>query len=715
MNKSVPATTTHGLEATPESEVTLQEAHRALMGVLIGADALNPAGSVDPQRAREIAQQLCGDLGEVGDESWAKAAELLKALPSADIFSLGILLETELSRLADKKTRTSEYLRLEQRRRAVFTTLLENLGCDFSIPYASSFLAHYCIQEYFEEGEVVDYDQLRQRVERSLDALVDTSQANFLDKLKAAIANYLESKELKPAERALAAEYAVRDIEMIALVGDWVNIRAAMTKVVEAQANDTFTTADIPALIPALREAAQAVSTQKLDLEATNFKQDLTELEELFAAHLAQGPMSKEEAATIINDGQFYMYELNIGNPGLYGQYPSEAMFQAVVADITKCSGYEHHAGAERVKELAAEFYNLYFQNQNANMPERAITPREIVVGNGASEVIQIFLEALVENGENAIGTSPIYPLYSSIMGKMGEELKTITLDVTEEGGVKKWKFDVEGLAALIDFNTKVLCINSPNNPTGAIFSRESLEAILDLAEEYGLFVISDEIYCEDLYDEQAQSEFCSMGSLAYERGVPTVVISGISKGLGKAAGWRCGWGVFIDRDHKADKVFDAANTVAKARLCPNTLGQRGAIPVLKDLVDYEQRIAGNLEAGSAEPIDRSDLDTLAHLDHLKELTGQQKDAMYEAFNQGPLSMPKPDGAYYGFFQVEGIDNFEDEKRFARELLIQKRVHLVPGQGFEFPRPGWFRVVFLDTAERIKESGQIVKEFAEGF
>jgi len=661
-------------QALPLSVGTVSDAYRDIMQLLVTEQAMSPTGSINPGRARELVGKIF--KAPPTSERWRQAASLLQSLGPADLIALGGLLEDELLRRSTKADRRTQYLRLEQGRRRVFTDLLENLqgqvedfeSFKINIPYAASFLAQYCFEEYFEDGAVIDYEKLWKRVEPTLDALIDipapegTPEEVFLHKLQAAIHTYLATKELEPAKRALDAEYAVRDIEMIALITDWGEVRAALIKTVDGQAAETFGREDVPTLVGALRAQAEAVVTQKLELAETDFDDDLVAVQTKFEDHIGEhGSLSKEDAVAIVED-QFYLYKLNIGNPGIYNQYPSDEMIKTIVGGVKACSAYDHHAGAKDVKELAAEFYNLYLHNQNAAMPVDYLTLHNIVVGNGASEVIEMFLTALVENGENAIGTSPIYPLYSSVMGKLGEELKTVTLDVTDQGEVKRWEFDVEGLKALIDFNTKVLCINSPNNPTGAVFSRESLEAILDLAEEYGLFVISDEIYCEDLYDDEAQEKFCSMGSLAYERGVPAVIISGISKGLGKAAGWRCGWGVFIDRDNKAGKIFDAANTVATARLNPNTLGQRGAVPVLEDLIKYERRVAANIEADSTEAIDRSDLETLHHLDKLRALTGTQKDAMYEAFNVGPLSMPKPDGAYYGFFKVEGIDDFEAEK-----------------------------------------------------
>lgn len=649
-------------------------------------------------------------------------ANKLLRLPRQDLMRITSWLERELVRIKGERAQDELIEVQERKRQECAQKLLEETLPDaykyVKIGYAASYLANQCIGTFLPEDEnnvpenfiklLNDEIYLEEEVDSKPNEPIEKW---FLRRLAQAIKEFNAKKELKPARRALDAEYPVRDQERIDIEKDWEMLANELVK--EFQIEKEFTISDLVLIREKLRNRfdINSVALKQLPLNEIDLEKNLDQIQQkLISLFKNKRTITNKEIIEIIEQ-HFHIYKFNIGNPGFFGQYPSPEMIQAVAERLEKDSGYGDQMGEKHYREKIAEFYDIYLKNKGAKMPP--IDKDNIIIGAGASEIIEFFILAGLEGGDQAVGTSPIYPLYPSLMKMIGRRLNASPLKCDNDKN--EWIFDLEDFEMRINVHTKYIFLNSPNNPTGAIFDKETIRRIFEIAKEYNLFIISDEIYAGDIYEEEDNEKFCSVGELAYEMGVPALIVNGLSKGYGKAAGWRIGWGVLIDKDEKIKDILKiTSSSLAADRLCPNVPCEAGIAVIMDDLIKFEERKAQAIANGkNIKDIDISDLTTLQHLNKLKEITKNQREAAMEGFNEGPLSLVLPQGAYYGFFKIDGIDSQEEEKEFARQLLIKKRVHIVPGGGFEYPEAGYFRMVFLAHEDVILEGARIIREFAK--
>ena len=359
----------------------------------------------------------------------------------------------------------------------------------------------------------------------------------------------------------------------------------------------------------------------------------------------------------------YEIISLNIGNPGAFGLRTPETMRLAMIENLAEADGYCHQKGIFPAREA------VVMQQQARGVT--GVTAEEVFIGNGVSELINLVLRALLDDGDEVLVPSPDYPLWSAAVTLNGG--RAVHYPCRPESGFVP---DPEQIARLITPRTRALVIINPNNPTGAVYPRAVLETLARLAERSGLVVFSDEIYDQMVYDG---AEFIPMATLVHETLCAT--LSGLSK-VYRACGYRVGWAVFSGQTRAAAEYLAAIDLLSSLRLCSNVLAQwavqtaLGGYQSIRDLVSpggrlYESR--------------RTIHGAVSHSRFLR---------LKEA----------PQGAMYAFI---GVDTAElpafDDQRFALDLLEQKHVLVAPGVSFNVPYRNHFRITSLPDSATLQE------------
>lgn len=358
--------------------------------------------------------------------------------------------------------------------------------------------------------------------------------------------------------------------------------------------------------------------------------------------------------------------KLNIGNPGLFGFRMPGSMRVAIVENLHQADPYSHQKGIFPAREA------VVMQQQNRGVMD--VTADDVFIGNGVSELIMLAMRALLNPGDEVLVPSPDYPLWTASVVIHGA--KAVHYPCRPERGFVPDPAEIE---SLITDKTRALVVINPNNPTGAVYSREVLQALADIAERHHLVFCADEIYDEMLYDE---AEFVPAATLA--RHGLCLTFGGLSK-IYRACGLRVGWLVFSgEREHARDFI-DAVEMLASLRLCSNVPGQyavQTALGGYQSIFDLT-RPGGRLHASRQAVLDA---------------VGRSK----------YLSVMPPRGAMYGFIRVHaerlpgGLAAFDDQA-FALDLLQQKHVLVAPGSSFNVPYRDHFRVTLLPDADEIAD------------
>ncbi len=358
----------------------------------------------------------------------------------------------------------------------------------------------------------------------------------------------------------------------------------------------------------------------------------------------------------------YEIISMNIGNPGLFGFRTPETMRMAMIENLPSSEAYCHQKGIFPAREA------VVMQQQERGVLN--VTAEHVFMGNGVSELIDLTLRALLNDGDEVLIPSPDYPLW--------------TAAVTLNGGrpvhypcppQKRFHPDLEVLASLITSRTRAIVIINPNNPTGAVYSREALESMVALAEQHNLVIFSDEIYDGMVYDD---AEFIPIAPLVKNTLCGT--FSGLSK-VYRACGFRVGWVVFNGTNDLAKDYLQGLDLLASLRLCSNVPGQwgvqtaLGGYQSLKDLIRpsgrlYESRLA------VIRGVDARDC----------------------------LSRVVPEGSMYAFIgaDTDKLPGFDDQD-FAMELLETQHVLVAPGSSFNVDYRNHFRVTILPEAKVIDE------------
>jgi alanine-synthesizing transaminase len=358
--------------------------------------------------------------------------------------------------------------------------------------------------------------------------------------------------------------------------------------------------------------------------------------------------------------------KLNIGNPGAFGFRMPGSMRVAVVENLHQADPYSHQKGIFPAREA------VVMQQQNRGVMD--VTADDVFIGNGVSEMIMLAMRALLNPGDEVLVPSPDYPLWTASVVIHGA--KAVHYPCRPERGFVPDPAEIE---ALVTERTRALVIINPNNPTGAVYSREVLAALAGIAERRHLVLCADEIYDEMLYDG---AEFVPLAALA--RQALCLTFSGLSK-VYRACGLRVGWLVFSgEREHARDYI-QAVELLASLRLCSNVPGQFAVQTALgghQSIFDLT-RPGGRLHATRAA------------------MLGAVASSRW-------LSVIPPQGAMYAFIRVHadrlpgGLAAFDDQA-FALDLLERKHVLVAPGSSFNVPYRDHFRVTLLPDADQMAD------------
>ena len=291
----------------------------------------------------------------------------------------------------------------------------------------------------------------------------------------------------------------------------------------------------------------------------------------------------------------------------------------------------------------------------------------------GVSEAVEICLSALVNLGENVLTPNPEYPLYSAVLAKLGAPPNSYQLD--EDRG---WEPDLEDLQRKISPSTRGIVVINPNNPTGAVCSRSTLEAIAELARRHNLVIFSDEIYDKLILDDDPHT---SLASLAPD--VPVVTLSGLSKAY-LVPGWRVGWGIVSGDPGAVKSYVEGIHKLLRARLCSNHPQQYAVKPALEGPQDHLAEVRGKLRS--------------------------RRDLTVHWCNSTPrVSCVRPRGAFYAFPRLE---IGEADEQFVKQLLAEKQVLVVHGSGFgQAPGTRHFRIVFLPDEATLTRAYEGIQAF----
>jgi alanine-synthesizing transaminase len=378
------------------------------------------------------------------------------------------------------------------------------------------------------------------------------------------------------------------------------------------------------------------------------------------------GPLY-EKAKEIELTGQ-HVTKLNIGNPAPFGFNAPKEVIEHLIQNLHHAQGYSDHKGLISAREAVKRYY------QSKGIAN--IHTDDIFLGNGVSDLIMSAVQSLLNDGDEVLVPAPDYPLWTASVRFAGGKAVHYLCDEASE-----WFPDLDDIRSKITSRTKAIVIINPNNPTGAVYSKELLQELVQLAAEHDLVVFSDEIYDKILYDGV---EFNSTATISDQ--ILCVTFSGLSKNY-LAAGFRAGWMLVSGAKKSAKGYINGLNTMASLRVCPNVPAQ------------YVVEVA---------------LEGHQTIDDLVLPTGRlglQRALSYEKLIAIPgITCVKPKGAFYLFPKLDLKKfNIKDDQQFAMDLLDESHVLLVPGSGFNYTNPDHFRIVYLP--EQV-ELGQTMDKLA---
>ncbi|HEY1641323.1 MAG TPA: pyridoxal phosphate-dependent aminotransferase [Streptosporangiaceae bacterium] len=366
--------------------------------------------------------------------------------------------------------------------------------------------------------------------------------------------------------------------------------------------------------------------------------------------------------------------KLNLGNPAPFGLHAPDAVIRDVVQNIGEAQGYSDARGIHAGRLAVAQAFE---RNGVAG-----VTPDDVVLGNGVSELIVMALQALLDPGDEVLVPSPDYPLWTGAINLCGGRAVHYRCDEAES-----WNPDVEHVAAQITGRTRALVIINPNNPTGAVYSRRTLTGLLELARRHGLLVLTDEIYDQILYEE---AEHLPAAALAPDLVVLT--LGGLSKTY-RLAGFRSGWLVISGPRHQAADYLDGLELLANMRMCANVPAQYA----IQTALGGEHSIGHLLEPGG----------------RLRD----QRDFAWQKMTQIPgVDCVRPAGALYLFPRLDpDVYKIIDDQQMVIDLLEQQHMLLTHGTGFNLPTTDHLRLVFLAPVATLDDAIGRLASFLDGY
>ena len=369
-----------------------------------------------------------------------------------------------------------------------------------------------------------------------------------------------------------------------------------------------------------------------------------------------RGPIM-QEAKRLEEEGH-QILKLNIGNPAPFGFEAPDEILVDVIKNLPTAQGYCDSKGLFSARKAIVQYYQEH--------DIRDMTVEDVYIGNGVSELIVMAMQALLNTGDEVLVPAPDYPLWTAAVTLAGGKAVHYLCDEAAD-----WNPDIEDIRKKISSNTKAIVVINPNNPSGAVYSKDLLLDIVQVARENNLLIFADEIYEKILYDDAMHHH---MAALAPD--LLTVTFNGLSKTY-RVAGFRQGWMVLNGPKKHAKSYIEGLDMLATMRLCANVPMQHAIQTALGGYQSINELIA---------PTGR---------------LYQQRDAAWEALNSIPgVSCTKPKGALYMFPKVDiKRFNIHNDVKMVLDFLLQEKVLLVQGTGFNWPHPDHFRIVTLPRVD----------------
>jgi len=385
-----------------------------------------------------------------------------------------------------------------------------------------------------------------------------------------------------------------------------------------------------------------------------------------------RGPVL-EKARQMEEDGH-KIIKLNIGNLAVFGLEPPDEIVQDMIRNLPDAAGYTDSKGLFAPRKAVVHYCQ---EKQIAG-----VTVDDVYLGNGASELIVMAMNALLNDGDEVLLPAPDYPLYTAAVSLSSGRPVHYLCDEKND-----WLPDIADIRAKITPRTKAIVVINPNNPTGALYPESILREIVQVAREHELIVFADEIYDKTLFDGNTHTSIASLADDVF-----FVTFNGLSKNY-RSCGYRAGWMVVSGEKKHAKDYIEGLNMLASMRLCANTPGQLaiqtalGGYQSIKDLVAPSGRLC------------------------------RQRDLAYEMLSAIPgVSVVKPKAALYMFPRLDPkMYPIEDDQQFAYELLAEEKVLIVQGSGFNWPGTDHFRLVFLPNSDDLAEAIGRIGRFLDGY
>ena len=381
-----------------------------------------------------------------------------------------------------------------------------------------------------------------------------------------------------------------------------------------------------------------------------------------------RGPVV-EEADRMIADG-VHILKLNIGNPAPFGFTAPEEVIRDMMRNLPETEGYSDSKGLFPARKAIMQYCQL---KKISN-----VEIGDIYTGNGVSELITMCMQGLLDNGDEVLVPMPDYPLWTASIALAGGTPVHYICDEEAE-----WYPDIDDIKSKITSRTKAIVIINPNNPTGALYPKELLEEIVEVARQNNLIIYSDEIYDRLVMDGL---EHIPIATLAPDLFV--VTLNGLSKSH-RVAGFRVGWMVLSGDKSHVKGYIEGLNMLSSMRLCSNVLSQQ----IIQTALGGYQSVDELLLPGGR--------------------IYEQREYIYNAINDIPgLSAVKPKAAFYIFPKIDTKRfNILDDEKFVLDFLHEHHILLVHGGGFNWSQPDHFRIVYLPKMDDLKQTAKKMREF----
>ena len=385
-----------------------------------------------------------------------------------------------------------------------------------------------------------------------------------------------------------------------------------------------------------------------------------------------RGPVLKQ-AMKLEDEGQRIL-KLNIGNPAQFGFEAPEEVLMDVIKNLPNSQGYCDSKGLFSARKAVMQHYQA--------KGLLSLDTDDIYIGNGVSELIVMAMQSLLNNGDEILVPAPDYPLWTAAANLSGG--KAVHYICDEESN---WFPDIDDIKSKITSRTKGIVLINPNNPTGAVYSKDLLEQIVELARQHNLIVFSDEIYSKIVYDDAVHIPLATLAD-----DILIVTFDGLSKAY-RVCGFRVGWMMISGAKKQARDYISGIEILASMRLCANV------------------------------PMQHAIQTSLGGYQSINELTVpggrlyDQTQTAWKLLNDIPgISCTKPNGALYLFPKLDQKRfNIKDDQRFAMDLLVEEKILIVQGTGFNWHKPDHFRIVCLPRVDEMAIAIKKIAHFLDGY